>query len=56
LTLSFQKSKTLQLEYFSIVDSITLADLTKISEKQTSLCIAAFAGDVRLIDNIYLHE
>jgi pantoate--beta-alanine ligase len=56
LTLSFQKSKTMQLEYFSIVDSITLADLTKISEKQTSLCIAAFAGDVRLIDNIYLHE
>jgi pantoate--beta-alanine ligase len=56
LTLAFEESKTIQLEYFSIVDSATLANLTQITKNQTSLCIAAFAGDVRLIDNIYLHD
>lgn len=53
---AFEESKMIRLEYFSVVDSATLIDITELTDKQTSLCIAAFAGDVRLIDNIYLYE
>jgi pantoate--beta-alanine ligase len=56
LSAALEISKTLRLEYFSVVDSTTLADIDQISTNQTSLCIAAYAGEVRLIDNIYLYE
>ncbi len=43
----------LQLEYFSIADGGTLQPVKVVSDhKQLALCIAGYAGDVRLIDNL----
>ena len=51
------KSKVVQLEYFEIVDSQTLEPVKDIAlHKQISLCIAAYVGEVRLIDNMLLNE
>jgi pantoate--beta-alanine ligase len=46
----------IQPEYFEIVDSTTLESVqdTRL-HKQVSLCIAAYIGEVRLIDNIYVN-
>ena len=47
----------LKLEYFQIVDGITLEPL--IDEKKYKIivaCLAAWAGDVRLIDNMILFD
>lgn len=43
----------LKLEYLSIVDSNTLQDVS-IIDTNTTACIAAFSGKVRLIDNYQL--
>lgn len=43
----------LQVEYFEIVDELTLEAITSWDQKGTKVgCIAVFAGKVRLIDNI----
>ncbi|MEQ9299345.1 MAG: pantoate--beta-alanine ligase [Cyclobacteriaceae bacterium] len=53
----FKDHKDLNLEYFEVVSSQTLLPIKIIEEgEQTSLCIAAFIGNVRLIDNIYLFD
>lgn len=41
----------LQLDYFEIVNAITLQPITNFVQPCV-LCVAAFAGDVRLIDNM----
>jgi pantoate--beta-alanine ligase len=42
------------LDYFEIVNLETLQPVSEISENHTALCIAAYIGPVRLIDNILL--
>ncbi len=43
----------LQLEYFEVVDRFTLQPIKKIHPHQEiALCIAAYLGEVRLIDNV----
>jgi pantoate--beta-alanine ligase len=43
------------LEYFEVADSKNLTVLKNVSESTSPiLCIAVFAGDVRLIDNLFL--
>ncbi|MFN3315568.1 MAG: pantoate--beta-alanine ligase, partial [Raineya sp.] len=44
----------IELEYFEIADGETLQLLDAISHKPVALCIAAFVGGVRLIDNILI--
>ncbi len=52
----FKKEETLQLEYFEIADVKTLTPPTFIKEsKKYRAFIAAFSGDIRLIDNIALN-
>jgi pantoate--beta-alanine ligase len=47
----FNKGK-LELEYLEIVEDETLTSLSERWEKNSTCCIAAFCGEVRLIDNI----
>lgn len=52
----FEKNKILKLEYFIIADEDTLQPIQNKSEtKSYRAFIAAFANDVRLIDNIALN-
>jgi pantoate--beta-alanine ligase len=44
----------IKTEYFEIVDADTLQTVNKIVPGKTVACIAAFVGNVRLIDNISL--
>ena len=45
----------IQLEYFEIVDVKTLQPLAQLNKQAGSaLCIAAYLGDIRLIDNVIL--
>lgn len=47
----------LSLEYFEIVDELTLKSVSSWSEKGDKVgCIAVFAGSVRLIDNIIFEK
>jgi pantoate--beta-alanine ligase len=47
----------IQLEYFEIVDSDSLQTVQDITlHQKVSLCIAAYLGSVRLIDNIFLNS
>ena len=51
----FRKKESLKLEYFDIADSDTLKKIDqKEKGKQYRAFIAAYAGDIRLIDNIAL--
>lgn len=51
----FAKQANSELEYFEVVDTHTLLDISNISESNdVSLCIAGYVGKVRLIDNISL--
>ncbi|EJF10364.1 pantoate--beta-alanine ligase [Pontibacter sp. BAB1700] len=51
-----QQVEELELEYFEIVDSLTLQPLQDISgQEEVALCIAAFVGEVRLIDNMLVN-
>jgi pantoate--beta-alanine ligase len=55
--LKFQKIPSIQLDYFEIRDSETLAPVQNIeNHKQVSLFIAGFIGETRLIDNLYLYS
>jgi len=50
---SFLDVDGVDLEYFEIVDGDTLREISNISEqKNVAICVAAFIGGVRLIDNI----
>ena len=52
----FEKNLTFELEYFEIANIETLKSTKRKSKKSTYRAfIAAFAGDVRLIDNIALN-
>ncbi|WP_299525087.1 pantoate--beta-alanine ligase [Winogradskyella sp.] len=52
----FKKQPLLELEYFIIADTETLKPLKRKSTKKTYRAfIAAYAGDIRLIDNIALN-
>ncbi len=42
------------LEYFEIADTQTLKPIEEIKGKEVALCIAAFMGKTRLIDNLLL--
>lgn len=53
----FNDLKVLDLEYFEIVRSTTLEPIDSVDASfQVSLCIAAFLGEVRLIDNVFLYS
>ena len=54
--ISYFEEGTLQLEYLSIVDPVTLEDLEDQWVPGATMCIACFCGDVRLIDNLNLIE
>jgi pantoate--beta-alanine ligase len=46
----------LALEYFEVVDPLTLQPLHDVSgHEEVALCIAAFVGEVRLIDNMLVN-
>jgi pantoate--beta-alanine ligase len=46
----------LQLEYFEVTDPYTLQPVADVREQEeVALCIAAFVGEVRLIDNVVLN-
>lgn len=50
---NINKDPLLTVEYFDIVNTTTLASITNWNENEEVLgCIAVFAGDIRLIDNI----
>lgn len=51
--IDFFNSGKLKLEYLEIVDDLTLKPIDKI-QKNCTCCIAAFCGNVRLIDNMSL--
>ena len=52
----FKKQPLLELEYFIIADTDTLKPVKRKSTKKTYRAfIAAYAGDIRLIDNIALN-
>ena len=52
----FKKSTLFDLEYFEIANDTTLAHASHKKQNETYRAfIAAFAGDVRLIDNIALN-
>ncbi|WP_242926331.1 pantoate--beta-alanine ligase [Pontibacter vulgaris] len=51
-----QSINQVALEYFEIADPDTLQPVEDVSKyKQVALCIAAFVGEVRLIDNIIVN-
>ncbi|MFD2246672.1 pantoate--beta-alanine ligase [Pontibacter ruber] len=51
-----QGVEQVQLEYFEIADPETLQTLHDLSQvEEAALCIAAFVGEVRLIDNILVN-
>lgn len=52
----FFKSSPMRLEYFRIVDPRTLTDLNGKWVPGAVACIAAYCGEVRLIDNMVLVE
>lgn len=47
----------MSLEYFEVADSKNLTLLKNVNDSdQPILCIAGYAGEVRLIDNMFLHS
>jgi pantoate--beta-alanine ligase len=52
----FKKNTSLELEYFSIAEQSSLKPVIRKQKfKKYRAFIAAFAGDIRLIDNIALN-
>jgi len=45
-----------RLDYVSIVNSETLQPVEKIGDEETLIAVAAYVGDVRLIDNVVLNR
>ncbi|MGC6434518.1 MAG: pantoate--beta-alanine ligase [Crocinitomicaceae bacterium] len=52
---TFFKASNLELEYFEIVDPLTLASLENEWVNNSTACIVAYCNDVRLIDNLELN-
>jgi len=52
--ISYFEQGTMELEYLTIVDPVTLRDLTEEWVPGATMCIACFCGEVRLIDNMTL--
>ena len=53
---NINKNSFLNVEYFEIVDDIHLQSVAKWNDKKRKIgCVAAFCGNVRLIDNIYFN-
>jgi len=50
------KSALLKLEYFDIVDELTLQNTNNTNNNKLVGCIAVWAGNVRLIDNIIFNS
>lgn len=51
----FDKFPNVQLEYFELADSVNLKSINRVEEAvRPILCIAAYVGEVRLIDNMFL--
>ena len=50
----YEKSN-LDLEYFAVVDAVSLVPLTTLAQK-TALCVAAHVEGVRLIDNMIMSK
>ncbi|MEE2931316.1 MAG: pantoate--beta-alanine ligase [Bacteroidota bacterium] len=52
---TFEKNPMINLDYIEFVDLETLSPIEEIPiTKKSAICIAAYVGDVRLIDNIIL--
>jgi pantoate--beta-alanine ligase len=55
VTQSFESLSGIRLEYFEVVNEEDLREVENVQEyDQVALCIAAYLGDVRLIDNLLL--
>jgi pantoate--beta-alanine ligase len=54
LAIHFFQKGSLQLEYLEIVDTLSLKSLTNEWTQDSACCIAAYCGQVRLIDNMLL--
>ena len=54
-TIDFFNQSNLKLEYFEIVDPISLNALTENWVPNSVACIVAYCGEVRLIDNLQLN-
>ncbi len=52
ITDEINRHPLLKVEYIDIVDNKTLKTVNQIYEGKTTACIAVFAGNVRLIDNV----
>jgi pantoate--beta-alanine ligase len=48
------EESSLKLEYLQIVDSVSLKPLGNVWSESATACIAAYCGEVRLIDNMTL--
>lgn len=53
---AFFAESSLKLEYFTIADPVTLEELSDAWVDGATACIAAYCGEVRLIDNMVLIE
>lgn len=53
-TIAYFETSKLKLEYFEIVDPVTLKSLEEDWVNGATACIVAYCGDVRLIDNMEL--
>lgn len=53
-SISFFEKGNLKLEYFEIVNPLTLESLDENWTEGSTACIVAYCGDVRLIDNLQL--
>lgn len=50
-----ERQPDMKLEYFELADRMNLTPVNTVNnESQAIMCIAAFAGEVRLIDNMFL--
>lgn len=54
ITSNLDNIEGIEVEYFEISDFETLQPLNELSEGKTALCIAAFMGKTRLIDNVII--
>ena len=50
----FEQNGNFKLDYFDICSAESLQSASDLSQKDLVICVAAFLGQVRLIDNIVL--